>query len=224
MEYELLDSRDGVYIVMRNGKVSTIVKDDYMELKLEHYKGNRIFYEFSDGVKIQETYDDNVFNCYYKGIVINVRDGNGLARLIKDKNESGYIELFKEHYFTTHRTELLDKVIKSYGERVEKTPKGYVIDGIFMVDNKGTSFYRRNRPTVDGNIWEFLCTVAQKGVRKVNIETEIGLLELDGTCMTILAKIGFFCNPNIEDRVFMNQLPDKIQKLLRDEYGGVKNE
>ena len=107
---------------------------------------------------------------------------------------------------------------------MEKTPKGYVIDGIFMVDNKGTSFYRRNRPTVDGNNWEFLCTVAQKGVRKVNIETEIGLLELDGTCMTILAKIGFFCNPNIEDRVFMNQLPDKIQKLLRDEYGGVKNE
>ena len=35
--------------------------------------------------------------------------------------------------------------------------------------------------------------------------------------MTILAKFGFFCNPDVHDSIFMNQLPQKIQKLLVDQ-------
>ena len=228
MEYQVLDKRDGVYIVMRNSKVFTVSKDDYMELKLEHYNGNRIFYEFSDGISVQETYDDRIFNCHLYNVIINVRDGNAIARLIRDKNEAGFIELVKQHYYTAHRIELLEKILDTYGDRVVKIKGGYVIDDIFMVDDKGTSYYKNQsqqrtlKHFKDKNEWKFLCTVAQRGVRRITMDTEVGVLELDETCMTILAKIGFFCNPNIKDSVFMNQLPNKIQKLLRDEYGGVR--
>lgn len=215
MTYQFLDERDGLYIVMNNGKVNTITKDDYMELKLKHYNGNRIFYEFSNDVYIQETFDDRIFNCHYKNAVINIRDSIKLAQFIRDKNEAGYVELFKEHFTAIHRTELLDSIVKTFGNRIVKEKDGYIVDDIFKVDMKGTSYFKNSKD------WKFLCTVAQGTIRKFTVPTEIGLLELDSTCMTIIAKIGFFCNPNVEDRVFMNQLPDKLQRLLTEEYGGV---
>jgi hypothetical protein len=57
----------------------------------------------------------------------------------------------------------------------------------------------------------------------MSIDTEIGILELDETTITILAKINFLMNPNVNDSVFMNQLPDKTKKLLiaeKDEQDG----
>lgn len=216
MEYQYLDERDGVFIVMDKGKVITLTKDDYIDLKLKHYNGKRIFYEFSDGVKIQETYDDRIFNCYYDDVVLNIRDGNKIAQFIKDKNESGYIEYFKEVYLSNHREELLDSIIDTFGDRIRKVRSGYIIDDIFKVDKKGTSYFKTGL-----NNWKFLCTVAQGTIRKITVPTKIGLLELDSTCMTIVAKIGFFCNPNVEDSVFMNQLPKELQRTLKEEYGGV---
>jgi hypothetical protein len=213
MNVSFLDERDGLFIIMIEGKVKTIVKDSYSQLKYKTYNGNRIFYDFGDGFKIQETYDDRIFNCYINEVVINIRDGKKIAEFVLDKNKSGYEDYVKEHYLEQHRTELLDKVIATYNDRVVKFKDGYVVDEIFKVDNKGTSYFKTGNNTLDDH-WKFLCTVAQGNIRKMSIETEVGLLELDTTCMTVLAKIGFFCNPNVHDRVFMDQLPQKIQKIL----------
>ena len=210
MKVSFLDERDGLYIIMVDGKVKTIVKDSYSQLKYKTYNGNRIFYDFGDGLKIQETYDDRIFNCYIGEAVINIRNGKKIAEYIIDENKSGYELFVKEHYLEQHRTELLDKIISTYNNRVVKVKDGYVVDDIFKVDNKGTSYCKSGEL---GN-WNFLCTVAQGNIRKMSIDSEVGLLELDTTCMTILAKIGFFCNPNVHDDVFMNQLPQKIKKLL----------
>ncbi len=210
MKVSFLDERDGLYIIMVDGKVKTIIKDSYSQLKYKTYNGNRIFYDFGDGLKIQETYDDRIFNCYIGEAVINIRNGKKIAEYIIDENKSGYELFVKEHYLEQHRTELLDKIIATYNDRVVKVKDGYVVDDIFKVDNKGTSYCKSGEL---GN-WKFLCTVAQGNIRKMSIDSEVGLLELDTTCMTILAKIGFFCNPNVHDKVFMDQLPQKIQKLL----------
>jgi hypothetical protein len=213
MKVSFLDERDGLYIIMVDGKVKTIVRDSYSQLKYKVYNGNRIFYDFGDGLKIQETYDDRIFNCYIGEAVINIRNGKKIAEFIIDENKSGYELFVKEHYLEQHRTELLDKIIATYNNRVVKVKDGYVVDDMFKVDNKGTSYYLTGVDTLNSN-WKFLCTVAQGNIRKMSIDSEVGLLELDTTCMTILAKIGFFCNPNVHDNVFMNQLPQKIQKLL----------
>ena len=211
MTVTFLDERDGLYIIMRDNKVETVIKDTYSQLKYKTYNGNRIFYDFGDGLKIQETYDDRIFNCYLNEVILNIRDGKKVAEFILDKNKSGYEQYVKEHYIEQHRTELLDKIIATFNDRVTKVKDGYEVDGMFKVDNKGTSYYKTERD------WHFLCTVAQGNIRKMSIDSEVGLLELDTTCMTILAKIGFFCNPNVTDRVFMNQLPNKIQKFLIDQ-------
>jgi hypothetical protein len=213
MKVSFLDERDGLYIIMVDGKVKTIVRDAYSQLKYKVYNGNRIFYDFGDGLKIQETYDDRIFNCYIGEAVINIRNGKKIAEFIIDENKSGYELFVKEHYLEQHRTELLDKIISTFNNRVVKVKGGYVVDDMFKVDSKGTSYYLTGVDTLDSN-WKFLCTVAQGNIRKMSIDSEVGLLELDTTCMTILAKIGFFCNPNVHDNVFMNQLPQKIQKLL----------
>ncbi len=212
MTVTFLDERDGLYIIMRDNKVETITKDTYSLVKYKNYDGNRIFYDFGNGSKVQETYDDGIFNCYLNEVVLNIRDGKKICEFILDKNISGYEQYIKEHYIEQHRTELLDKIISTFDERVTKVKDGYVVDDMFKVDNKGTSYYQ-----TDGSNWKFLCTVAQGNIRKMSIDSPVGVLELDTTCMTILAKIGFFCNPNVEDHVFMNQLPNKIQKLLMDE-------
>ena len=216
MNVSFLDERDGLFIIMVNGKVKTITNDTYSQLKYKTYNGNRIFYDFGDGFKIQETYDNGIFNCYIGEAVLNIRDGKKIAEFVLDKNKSGYEKFIKEHYIEQHRTELLDKVIATFDDRVTKVKDGYVVDDMFKVDNKGTSYFATGMGTLD-DTWKFLCTVAQGNIRKMSIDSEVGLLELDTTCMTILAKIGFFCNPNVHDSVFMNQLPQKIQKLLVDQ-------
>lgn len=216
MNVTFLDERDGLFIVMVEGKVKTIVSDSYSQLKYKTYNGNRIFYDFGDGFKIQETYDDRIFNCYLNDVVINIRDGNRIAEFVLDNNKSGYERFIKEHYIEQHRTELLDKIIATFDDRVTKVKDGYIVDDMFKVDNKGTSYFATGMGTLD-DTWKFLCTVAQGNIRKMSIDSAVGLLELDTTCMTILAKIGFFCNPNVHDNVFMNQLPQKIQKLLVDQ-------
>lgn len=216
MNVSFLDERDGLFIIMINGKVKTITNDTYSQLKYKTYNGNRIFYDFGDGFKIQETYDNGIFNCYIGESVLNIRDGKKIAEFVLDKNKSGYEKFIKEHYIEQHRTELLDKVIATFDDRVTKVKDGYIVDDMFKVDNKGTSYFATGMGTLD-DTWKFLCTVAQGNIRKMSIDSEVGLLELDTTCMTILAKIGFFCNPDVHDSIFMNQLPQKIQKLLVDQ-------
>lgn len=230
---KLLAKRKNVYLVEEKGKIKTVINDKYTEIKLEQFDGNRIFFEFGNGLKVQETYDERIFNCYKDDIVINIRDGNKIAEFIADGNASGYEEYFKEHYYRQHRTEFLNKMIETYGDRVMKIKDGYIVDGIYKVNNQGSSYYLAEEHQgkfdnyigqhVHGEVveshddWHFLCTVAQGKFIEMTIDSEIGALELDEATITILAKINFLMNPNVDDSTFMNQLPAKMQKVLRDE-------
>ena len=231
---KLLAKRDKVYLIEDKGKIRTIINDKYTEIKLEQFDGNRIFYDFGDGLKVQETYDERIFNCYKNDVVINIRNGNKIAEFIADNNKTGYAEYFNTHYYQQHKSEFLDKIVGSYGDRVIKVNDGFIVDGVWKVNNQGTSYYHTtghtgkfdnyvgrqvHNDTVEdvGTDWHFLCTVAQGRFMKMSIDTDIGELVLDETTTTIMAKINFLMNPNINDSIFMNQLPDKLRKLLKDE-------
>jgi len=230
-----LAERKNVYVVEDKGKIKTLIKDSYTDLKLSsNYDGNRIFHDFGNGLQVKETFDERIFNCFKDDVTINIRDGNKIAEFILDGNSAGYEEYFKQHYYQQHKTEFLERVLKSYGERVVKVQDGYIIDDMWKVNNQGSSYYLaqdghkgnwdsdtvtvhgENAQGVVGN-WHFLCTVAQGKFMSMSIDSEIGVLELDSTTITILAKINFLMNPNVKDSVFMNQLPEQTQKLLRAE-------
>lgn len=229
-----LAERDNVFIIQDGSKIKTLIKDTYTSLKINAFDGNRIFYDFGDGLKVQETYDERIFNCYKGEEVINIRDGNKICEFIQDTNSSGYDSYFKQHYYEQHRTEFIDEVMKSYGDRVEKVPDGYIIDEIWKVNSQGSSYYLQqnhkgrfdshanvrvhgeNAKGVEGD-WHFLCTVAQGQFLKMSIDTKIGSLELDETTMTILAKINYLMNPSAFDTTTLHQLPDKLRKVIQDE-------
>lgn len=233
---KLLAQRDNLFIIEDKGQIITKIRDAYTELKLKHYDGNRIAFDFGEGLHIQETYDDRIFNCYIGEVVINIRDGNKIAEFVIDNNRAGYETYVKEHYYQQHRTEFIDSIILTYGDRVKKVSDGYIIDDNWKVTNEGSSYYyaEEHKGTFDtrdnvmvhgenakgkmGN-WHFLCTVAQGKLEKLKmtIDTEIGSMEVDEVTMTILAKVNFLANPNIHDSVFMNQLPKKLKKLLVEE-------
>ena len=81
-----------------------------------------------------------------------------------------------------------------------------------MVDGHGVSHYKS-----DVGHWKFLCTVAQGNLSKMSISTKIGDIELESTALTIMGKIGFLLAPDITDNVFLHQLSDKMQDVLKAE-------
>ena len=75
--------REDHLVVYYNGKVMTKINDQYNNLKYGKYEGNRIFYKFDDEAEVQETYDDSIFNCTYKGETMQVRKSEDISRAIK---------------------------------------------------------------------------------------------------------------------------------------------
>ncbi len=49
------------------------------------------------------------------------------------------------------------------------------------------------------------------------ISTKIGDIELESTELTIMGKIGFLLAPDITDNVFLHQLSEKMQDVLKAE-------
>jgi len=210
--------REDHLVVYFDGKIMTKINDNYNNLKYGQYNGERIHYEFNDEAKVDETYDDRIFNCTYKDETMQVRKSEDICQAIMNENLDDYALVFKETYYEIHRIELITELIKrSYGDRVKlRNDNTFVIDDRFMVDDKATAHYSKRNNDSDKR-WEFLCIVVKGRPRKKAIKTKIGLVELDEMLLQILAKINFLINPNITDSIFISQLPDWLSKTLTDE-------
>ena len=213
--------REDHLVVYYNGKIMTKINDQYNNLKYGKYEGNRIFYKFNDEAEVQETYDDRIFNCTYKDETIQVRKSEDICSAINSDNLDDYAIVFKETYYAIHKIELITDLIKrSYGERVQlKNDDTFVVDDRFMVDSKATAHYSKkgqnHKHTIDSDKrWEFLCIVVKGRPRKKAIKTKIGLVELDEKLLEILAKINFLLYPNMNDHVFISQLPEWLSKTM----------
>ena len=216
--------RDDHLIVYYKGVVMTKINDNYNNLKYGQYEGERIHYEFNDEAKIDETYDDRIFNCTYKDETMQVRKSEDICQAIMNENLDDYSLVFKETYYEIHRIELITDLVKrSYGDRVVlKNDDTFVVDDRFMVDSKATAHYLKrgqsSKHTMDNDKrWEFLCIVVKGSPRKKAIKTKIGLVELDEKLLEILSKINFLVNPNINDTVFTSQIPEWLSKTIKDE-------
>ena len=210
--------REDHLVVYFDGKIMTKINDNYNNLKYGQYNGERIHYEFNDEAKIDETYDDRIFNCIYKDETMQVRKSEDICQAIMNENLDDYALVFKETYYEIHRIELITELIKrSYGDRVKlRNDNTFVIDDRFMVDDKATAHYSKRNNDSDKR-WEFLCIVVKGRPRKKAIKTKVGLVELDEKLLEILAKINFLINPNANDSIFTSQLPEWLHKTIQDE-------
>ena len=216
--------REDHLVVYFDGKIMTKINDNYNNLKYGQYNGERIHYEFNDEAKIDETYDDRIFNCTYKDETMQVRKSEDICQAIMSENLDDYALVFKETYYEIHRIELITELIKrSYGDRVKlSNDNSFVIDERFMFDDKATAHYitrgQKYKSTArKDRRWEFLCIVVKGRPRKKAIKTKVGLVELDEKLLEILAKINFLINPNANDSIFTSQLPKWLHKTIQDE-------
>ena len=159
---KIISVREDHILVYKDGTVQTKINDSYNKLKYGKYDGNRIFYKFEDGILVQETYDDRIFNCQYSGMKIQIRKADELCNVITCRDKTGFIELFKDCYYEDHREELLNDMVRdSFGSRVimrkrasnDVHDKDYnpldissgdkiiVIDDRFMVDQHATAHF-----------------------------------------------------------------------------------
>ena len=220
MNPQIIAERDNTLILFDTGKVVTVPNTLYNQVKYRDFKGDRILYHFNDDMYIQETYDNGIFNAFINEETLNIRDSVALCECIKEhkknQNTEKYELLFKKLYLRDNKDKIMKEMISVFGERVEMITRDdvthYIVDDRFMVDSHGVSHYKS-----DVGHWKFLCTVAQGNLSKMTINTKIGDIELESTELTIMGKIGFLLAPDITDNVFLHQLSDKMQDVLKAE-------
>ena len=221
MNPKIIAERDNSLILFEAGKVKTVPNTSYNQVKYRDYKGERIFYTFSDGIYVKETFDDGIFNAFMNEETIQIRDSVGIAEAIRfhkaNNQDKSFEDLFKKLYFVERKTELMAEMIDVFGDRVvtkrmKDNSVAYIIDDRFMVNDVGVSHFKN-----DFGTWKFLCTVAQGNLSKMTIQTKIGEIELGSTELTIMGKIGFLLSPDITDGVFFEQLSDKMKSVLKAE-------
>jgi hypothetical protein len=211
-QFVLVQDDDGIH--------KTLPNDMYMQIK-KHYIGNRIFFSWDKEHRVEETYDNRIFNCIRidndQEQRVQLNNNHLLYKAIKDNNVELYNEIFEKKLSMVARDEVLEKNFSHYGNHVERNRKGYVINGMFLVDDSGTAFYKNidDKKHMD---WCHLCLVVQDfHPRKISLEG-VGTIRLDETLIQIIEKVAFCLHPNLEDGVVKGQLPKWIiDEVKRDE-------
>ena len=211
MAHVMLEERDDLFLLQTDSGITTVPKTDYFVLKLKHFDGNRIFYDFGQGsARVEETFDDGIFNCWHGEHQVQIADGQLVAKVILEKNYDGFFALFAKWHGTKMQKEIINAVIQAHGHRIKNTQDGmYEIDNTFAVDSHGIAHFRGEDDT-----WKHLCLVAQSSVKEKEVELpRLGPVLLNEITQIILAKIMFLLYPT-KDSVFMNQLPEYLKKQV----------
>lgn len=228
---EILDIRNEQIITFDKGILKVVAnspKASYFKLKYDDFKGNRILYKFNDRMEIVETYTNGVFNCNIEHKIIQIRDKDAIADSIYYHKETGstikYEKTFLFEYGKSYQKELVDKYIASFGNRVVFEGWGYVIDDDFAVDEHGTAYVKGNPSSClnrinrfDGDGWLHLCLVVgnnNNALDDITVRTDVGMITLGGKSLTTIAKILYIMNPDMNDSVFIQQLPIEVKNRL----------
>ncbi|MBF86353.1 MAG: hypothetical protein CL489_18005 [Acidobacteria bacterium] len=269
--------KEGNILVFNNDwKLVTVPRDEYNKQRWLKHNGERIYAEFKNGDKVQETFDPRIFNCYYylegEEIIVTTRaeSSNDLCKCIVMNDFGTFRDMLLQEHFKGKEKEYMVKYFKQdmdkeTAERVQviQIPKKdkhgyditvcyYIVDGIFMIDDKGTSYMLNteyedkkkkgslddcNRPAnqvythegtndaykqVDKKRWEFLCTVMKEDWGDQKVETELGVVTVNKTMQTIMAKIRYLMSPREDDYTTLDQIK-RYPKLYRFVMDGINH-
>lgn len=221
----IVETRDDLYVVQTDDGVCTLPRTAYFELKYAHMHGNRIFHSWEDGVSVEETYNDGIFNCTHRGRRIQISDGDGIATAVLRGDAAAYVEIFDQWYEATAQKEVVKTLLAPYGHRVAITKAGYVVDGMFLVDEHGMAHVAAGEPSAEtesGYGWRSLCIVVSVGgLRSLSgMSVACGEHEnrVNSVTATIVSKLMFLLRPNMDDLVFANQLPAWVGDRLHERH------
>ena len=232
---KILEVRPELVICRENGVISTRPNSPYYSLKYFTYDNRRIAYTFSDKSFVQETFDARIFNCWFDGKRIQLRQdlSEKLATTISHHmmygNIKEYQELFNEAYVEEPDWYMLNNYLKNI-EGVVRTKERFIIYDEFKIDYKGNAWVRNDGRYVNSNEeeWFSLCIVMQGSKHSYKAEAaflpnEYGNMEeVNSLTMTIISKIMFLLNPNLEDVAFTGQLSKSLLMKLSLLRGGVQ--
>ena len=222
----IIAKRD-THIVIRNKRDEYVHRpnDTYNIVKYGTYESNRIFFEWDKECRVEETYNERIFNCYYKGQLLQLRKANDICEAILSKDKEVFIDLFKKNYYDLNKAQLLEGLVddnSSLKGRVKSTKDDdFIVDDVFRVDGHANTYVLEShyiKKTKREKKWRNLCTTIPRSLRPMTIHTkEIGDVEVDQATLRCLTKIFGLIQPNTWDSVIWNQLPTWLKKIYKDE-------
>jgi len=258
---EIIDHSDGRFIVKGYGyterkpksekvKIETLPANEYFYLKLITNKGERIQHDFHNGMKVLETYSDMVFNVTYVDFNEDERTfhskptmANKICAAIQNNIDNpDDVTLIQEvisesisglSSTTEFDAVWLESLLKTYKDKIFITDSGFVINGMFLIDRKGSAHWYKskvkNQMQAEATRKNYLCIHAPYGYEEQDkiVITNGVPMKVTALSQTILSKISYLIQPPGCDykghshcdsrktcRVFIDQLPEYI----RDKY------
>jgi len=226
----IIAKRD-THIVIRNKRDEYVHRpnDTYNIVKYGTFQANRIFHKWNSECRVEETYNERIFNCYYKGQLLQLRKANDICEAILSKDKEIFIDLFKKNYYDLNKAQLLqglvddNSTLKGRVKRMKQAPycDDFLVDDVFRVDGHANTYVLEShyiKNTKREKKWRNLCTTIPKSLRPMKIHTkEIGYVEVDQATLRCLTKIFGLIQPNTWDSVIWNQLPTWLKKIYKDE-------
>lgn len=205
-----------------NGTVSIEPNTPYFRLKLLEFKGERIRHDIPiEGIEILETFNGMIFNISLNGQTITTRPNMADEVVSSFNNVDKLYKIFNDYNNNKYNIKLLEGVLEKYGERIKTHDLGFIIDDLFLVDRTGVAWNWKNGKRFTAHRTNLgsgaICIVVNKTQRLKLQTSNNGLVEIDELGYIILSKIEFLLNPNVNDDVFISQLPkDTIEIIKRN--------
>ena len=203
-----------------NGIVCIVPNTSYFNMKVLENKNERIKFDLPiEGIEILETFNGMIFNISLNGQTITTRPNMADAVVESFTDTDKIYKIFDDYNNNKYNLKLLHGVLEKYGERIRTVPDGFVVDEVFLIDRTGVCWLwdnvtktrdRTHRTNLGSGA---ICIVVNK-TQRLKLQTSGGLVEIDEMGYIILSKIDFLMNPNLDDNVFMSQVPKKIQTIL----------
>lgn len=204
-----------------NGIVSIVPNTSYFHMKIVEWKNERIKFDIPiEGIEVMETFNGMIFNISLNGKTITTRPNMADAVVESFNNAQKLFEIFDKYNNNKYNLQLLKGVLEKYGDRIQTFPEGFVVDKIFLVDRTGVCWIwdsdkKRANKSHRTNLGSgAVCIVVDK-TQRLRLKTSSGLVEIDEMGYIILSKIEFLIDPNLNDSVFMHQLPERIKTMLK---------
>ena len=204
-----------------NGTVSIVPNTPYWNLKILENKNERIKFDLPiEGIEIIETFNGMIFNISLNGQTITTRPNMADAVVESFANTDKIYKIFDEYNNNKYNMSLLHGILSKYGERIKTVSEGFVVDDLFILDRTGVAWnwdakhkVKNTKPRTNLGSGA-ICIVVNKTQRLKLKGPDGGLVEIDQMGYVILSKIDFLLNPDINDNVFMSQLPKKTIDIL----------
>ena len=204
--------------------------DSYNKLKYGTFQANRIFHTWDSEARVEETFNERIFNCYYRATdndkeeLLQLRKANDICQAILDKDKEAFVYIFKKNFYDLHKAQLVEGLIDNdilLKGRVKRTKQDeFIVDEAFKVDGHANTYVleimhksKNVKPR-----WRNLCTVIKlkNSPRKVMTKT-IGEVEIDSKTLDCISKIYSLVQPHTWDQTIWNQMPTWLKRIYKDE-------